>query len=198
MTMSNDDERTIPRGDGMDAELISRLEQRLIDTEERLEEKVRSNVWRQRVLYGVIVVMAITFSVTSVKNGLRINREISREDATLQEHMNREDATVDTLSKSISKLVSSTPVTSDGGGSAATTGLTEAETKQVKHIVKDVQMKTTKADFSQTFWHGTFLSGFLTLLFILSLIRHMRKHKTYTHNIIIYYLFPNTSFMYQV
>jgi len=197
MTMSNDDERTIPRGDGMDAELISRLEQRLIDTEERLEEnrrsieeKVRSNVWRQRVLYGVIVVMAITFSVTSVKNGLRINREDSR--------INQEDATVDTLSKSISKLVSSTPVTSDGGGSAATTGLTEAETEQVKHIVKDVQMKTTKADFSQTFWHGTFLSGFLTLLFILSLIRHMRKHKTYTHNIIIYYLFPNTSFMYQV
>ena len=162
MNTSNNEERTIPRGDGMDAELISRLEQRLIDTEERLEEnrrlieeKEKGMVWHKRIFYGVIVVMAIT-------HGLRFNRE---------------DATVDTLSKSINqehqehsfvmnKLVSSTPVTSDGGIAA---GLTEAKVEDmietdvkqmmrasVPQMVKEVQKETTKADFSPAFWHGTF------------------------------------------
>ena len=172
MNTSNNEERTIPRGDGMDAELISRLEQRLIDTEERLEEnrrlieeKEKGMVWHKRILYGVIVVMAvmaITFGTASVKNGLRFNRE---------------DATVDTLSKSINqehqehsfvvnKLVSSTQVTSDGGIAA---GLTEAKVEDmietdvkqmmrasVPQMVKEVQKETTKADFSPAFWHGTF------------------------------------------
>lgn len=165
MNTSNNKERTIPRGDGMDAELISRLEQRLIDTEERLEEnrrlieeKEKGMVWHKRILYGVIVVMA----VMAITYGLRFNRE---------------DATVDTLSKSINqehqehsfvmnKLVSSTPVTSDGGIAA---GLTEAKVEDmietdvkqmmrasVPQMVKEVQKETTKADFSPAFWHGTF------------------------------------------
>ena len=165
MNTSNNEERTIPRGDGMDAELISRLEQRLIDTEERLEEnrrlieeKEKGMVWHKRILYGVIVVMA----VMAITYGLRFNRE---------------DATVDTLSKSINqehqehsfvmnKLVSSTPVTSDGGIAA---GLTEAKVEDmietdvkqmmrasVPQMVKEVQKETTKADFSPAFWHGTF------------------------------------------
>ena len=169
MNTSNNEERTVPRGDGMDAELISRLEQRLIDTEERLEENRRSieekekgMVWYKRVVCGVIAVMAITFGTATVKNGLRINRE---------------DATVDTLSKRINqehqehsfvmnKLVSSTPVTSDGGIAA---GLTEAKVEDmietdvkqmmrasVPQMVKEVQKETTKADFSPAFWHGTF------------------------------------------
>ena len=90
---------------------------------------------------------------------------------------NREDATVDTLSKSINqehqehsfvmnKLVSSTQVTSDGGIAA---GLTEAKVEDmietdvkqmmrasVPQMVKEVQKETTKADFSPAFWHGTF------------------------------------------
>ena len=169
MNTSNNEERTIPRGDGMDAELISRLEQRLIDTEERLEEnrrlieekgrlieeKEKGMVWHKRILYGVIVVMA----VMAITYGLRFNRE---------------DATVDTLSKRINqehsfvmnKLVSSTPVTSDGGIAA---GLTEAKVEDmietdvkqmmrasVPQMVKEVQKETTKADFSPAFWHGTF------------------------------------------
>ena len=157
MNTSNNEERTIPRGDGMDAELISRLEQRLIDTEERLEENRRSieeNRWHKRILYGVIVVMAITFGAT-VKNGLRINREDAT-DATLSKRINQEHSFV------MNKLVSSTPVTSDGGNDA---GLTEAMVEDmieadvrasVPQMVKEVQKETTKADFSQAFWHGTF------------------------------------------
>ena len=89
MMNTSNEERTVPRGDGMDAELISRLEQRLIDTEERLEENRRSieekekgMVWYKRVVCGVIAVMAITFGTATVKNGLRINREDAT-DATL-------------------------------------------------------------------------------------------------------------------
>ena len=82
MNTSNNKERTIPRGDGMDAELISRLEQRLIDTEERLEEnrrlieekgrlieeKEKGMVWHKRILYGVIVVRRLlTVYVSTVR-----------------------------------------------------------------------------------------------------------------------------------
>ena len=163
MNTSNNEERTVPRGDGMDAELISRLEQRLIDTEERLEENRRSieekekgMVWHKRILYGAIAVMAITFGTATVKNGLRINRE----DATLSKRINQEHSFV------MNKLVSSTQVTSDGGIAA---GLTEAKVEDmietgvkqmmrasVPQMVKEVQKETTKADFSPAFWHGTF------------------------------------------